>query len=48
MASQWTVHWSDQDGKLSRGHLVDVANTAAGPAKFSKGVTWGKAVFEGK
>ncbi|HSI35785.1 MAG: FecR domain-containing protein [Phycisphaerae bacterium] len=48
MASQWTVHWSDRDGKLSRGHLVDVANSAAGPAKFSKGVTWGKAVFEGK
>jgi hypothetical protein len=48
MASQWTVHWSDRDGKLSRGHLVDVANMAAGAAKFSKGTTWGKAVFEGK
>ncbi len=27
-ATSWTVHWSDRDGKLSRGHLVDLTNPA--------------------
>lgn len=46
LPSSWTVHWSDQEGKLSRGHLVEIVNLDDPPPRFLKGATWGKAVFE--
>ncbi len=48
-ATCWTVHWSDGDGKLSRGHLVDITNPAESGFdhmySFMRGPSWGKAVF---
>jgi hypothetical protein len=48
-AACWTVHWSDRDGKLSRGHLVDITNPAESGFdhmySFMRGPSWGKAVF---
>ncbi len=45
MAANWTVHWSDEEGKLSRGHLVEITNLQAQPFRFLRGETWGKAVY---
>ena len=45
LAANWTVHWSDEAGKLSRGYLVEVTNLDAKPFHFLRGATWGKAVF---
>jgi hypothetical protein len=48
-ATCWTVHWSDADGKLSRGHWVDITNPAESGFdhmySFMRGPSWGKAVF---
>ena len=48
-----TVHWSDADGRISFGQLVDVSNPQARsragvhpPAFFLDGTTWGRAVFQ--
>lgn len=46
LPSSWTVHWSDQEGKLSRGHLVEIVNLDDPPPRFLRGATWGKAVFQ--
>ena len=52
MGALWTVHWSDADGRISFGQLVDVSNPQARsragvhpPAFFLDGTTWGRAVF---
>ncbi|MDA1052457.1 MAG: FecR domain-containing protein [Planctomycetota bacterium] len=52
MAALWTVHWSDTDGRLCRGQLVEVTNPQARskpgvtPATFfADGATWGRAVY---
>ncbi len=41
----WTVHWSDRNGKLSRGHLVEITNPDEPVYNFQRAVTWGKAVY---
>jgi hypothetical protein len=43
----WAAHWSDEEGMLSRGHLVEVANGDEVPYRFLRGTCWGKAVFRG-
>ena len=52
MAALWMVHWSDADGRLCRGQLVEVTNPqarsqrgAAPPTFFQDGTTWGRAVY---
>lgn len=52
MAALWMVHWSDIDGRLCRGQLVEVTNPQARfkpgvtPATFfTDGATWGRAVY---
>lgn len=52
MAALWMVHWSDADGRLCRGQLVEVTNPQARskpgvtPATFfADGTTWGRAVY---
>lgn len=44
--SNWTVHWSDLEGSLSRGHLVEIGNLDELPFRFLRGRCWGRAVFE--
>ena len=51
MAALWMVHWSDADGRLCRGQLVEVTNpqgrskSGVTPATFStNGSTWGRAI----
>lgn len=53
MGALWTVHWSDADGRICRGQLVDVSNPQARsraevhpPSFFLDGTTWGRAVFQ--
>ena len=52
MGALWTVHWSDADGRICFGQLVDVTNqnppaspTASPAAYFLIGPHWGRAVF---
>jgi len=52
MAALWTLHWSDADGRLCRGQLVELTNPQARskpgvtPATFfTDGATWGRAVY---
>lgn len=52
MAALWMVHWSDADGRLCRGQLVEVTNPEARskpgvtPATFfADGATWGRAIY---
>ena len=45
LPSTWTVHWSDLEGKLSRGHLVEITNLDELPFRFLRGRCWGKALF---
>lgn len=53
MGALWTVHWSDADGRISFGQLVDVTNqnppaspSASPAAYFLIGPHWGRAVFQ--
>jgi hypothetical protein len=53
MGALWTVHWSDADGRICFGQLVDVTNqnppaspTASPASYFLIGPHWGRAVFQ--
>jgi hypothetical protein len=45
LAANWTVHWSDGDGRQSRGHLVEITNVENRPYRFLRASTWGQAIF---
>jgi ferric-dicitrate binding protein FerR (iron transport regulator) len=45
LGATWTVHWSDQEGRISRGHLVEITNLQAQPYQFLQARTWGRAVY---
>ena len=44
----WDLHWSEQEGRSWRGHLVEIKNPAEEGWTFVRAATWGKALFEGK
>jgi hypothetical protein len=47
LAMSWTVHWSDEGGRLWRGQLVELRN-ASEPLRihtWERAATWGRAVF---
>ncbi len=44
-AAAWIVHWSDAEGKLGRGHLVEFTNPSEPKYDMMIGRTWGKAVY---
>ena len=53
MGALWTVHWSDADGRICFGQLVDVTNqnppaspTFSPATYFLSGPHWGRAVFQ--
>lgn len=46
LAAVWVVHWSDQQGRICRGHLVDCTNQAEKPYDFMRASTWGKALYQ--
>ncbi len=48
VAANWTVHWSDREGKLSRGKLIEITNLDEKPYRFLRASTWGKAIFHDK
>jgi len=55
LAALWMVHWSDADGRLARGQLVEVTNHQPHPQDsippyifFQNGPSWGKAVYMSK
>jgi hypothetical protein len=41
----WNVHWSDEDGRLWKGYLVDVLNQAEKGYTYQRAATWGRAIF---
>lgn len=41
----WNVHWSDEEGRLWRGYLVDVLNPNEKGFTYWSALTWGRAVF---
>jgi hypothetical protein len=48
LAAAWTVHWSDADGRICRGYLVEITNHAPmGLPRYSyqHGPSWGRAVY---
>jgi len=52
MAALWMVHWSDAEGRLCRGQLVEVTSLRARPKSgvtpptfFTDGSTWGRAIY---
>lgn len=45
LAANWTVHWSDADGRLSRGYLTEITNIDDQPYRFLRARTWGRAVY---
>jgi len=52
LAALWMVHWSDNDGRIARGQLVEVTNRRPHPQDkippylfFQNGPSWGKAVY---
>jgi hypothetical protein len=48
MAAVWTVHWSDNDGRVCRGHLVEITNhgpMAPPRYNFQHGPSWGRAIY---
>jgi hypothetical protein len=53
MAALWMVHWSDAEGRICRGQLVDVTNHQPPPGMsevppyifFRNGPCWGRAIY---
>ncbi|MDX9866747.1 MAG: FecR domain-containing protein, partial [Kiritimatiellia bacterium] len=52
LAALWMVHWSDTDGRIARGQLVEVTNHRPHPQDkippylyFQNGPSWGRAVY---
>ncbi len=46
LAAVWTVHWSDLQGRICRGYLVDCTNQTIKPYEFMRASTWGKALYQ--
>ena len=48
MAAVWTVHWSDEGGRICRGNLVEITNhgaTGTPQYEFKHGPCWGRAIY---
>jgi hypothetical protein len=48
LAAVWTVHWSDADGRICRGRLVEITNhepTGLPGFEFQHGPCWGRALY---
>ncbi len=41
----WNVHWSDEEGRVWRGYLVDVLNPNEKGFTYASAMTWGRAVY---
>lgn len=48
LAACWNVHWSDEDGRLWKGYLVDVINPQEKGYTYQRAATWGRAIFHPK
>jgi hypothetical protein len=45
LAACWNIHWSDEEGRLWRGYLVDILNPDEKGFTYQRARTWGRAVF---
>lgn len=47
LAMSWTVHWSDETGRVWTSQLAEIRNASEPPRIFTweRAVTWGRAVF---
>lgn len=43
LATTWDLHWSEQEGRSWRGHLVEISNPDVEGWTFIRSATWGKA-----
>jgi hypothetical protein len=41
----WNVHWSDEDGRLWKGYLVDIINPQEKGYTYQRAATWGQAIY---
>jgi len=41
----WNVHWSDEDGRLWKGYLVDITNPQEKGYTYQRAATWGQAIY---
>lgn len=55
LAALWMVHWSDAEGRVARGQLVEVTNHQPHPGQeippyvyFQNGPSWGRALYLSK
>lgn len=44
----WNVHWSDEDGRLWKGYLVDIVNSQEKGFTYQRAATWGQAIYLAK
>jgi len=44
----WNVHWSDEEGRLWKGYLVDIINPAEKGYTYQRAATWGQAIYHPK
>ena len=44
----WNVHWSDEDGRLWKGYLVDIVNPHEKGFTYQRAATWGQAIYHAK
>jgi hypothetical protein len=45
LAACWNIHWSDEEGRVWRGYLVDILNPDEKGYTYQRGQTWGRAIF---
>jgi hypothetical protein len=45
IATTWDLHWSEQEGRSWRGHLVEIKNPDVDGWTFIKSAMWGRAVL---
>lgn len=41
----WNVHWSDDEGRLWKGYLVDITNPKEKGFTYQRAATWGQAIY---
>ncbi len=45
LGASWQVHWSDQGGRLWRGHIIELTRPGVEGPPFLRASKWGKAVY---
>jgi hypothetical protein len=46
LAACWNVHWSDEEGRLWRGYLIDVIHPRETGFTYQRAATWARAIYD--